>query len=178
MGKFKLYAINQGRNPGYRTNWPAVQKETEGYPGAEYKGFNSLEEAQRWMNDASRRKRRLRRQVQDSESIHLRRQLEEEVAALNKELVFETAEHVTINESDLDTLSKGVPTLKDGQDIVVRRLRSGLDICSLPPSFASSLSFPSSSPSSPSSSSSTCDTLPSSPPSAEPVKRTSSTPSD
>ncbi|KAG5791910.1 hypothetical protein H9Q69_009051 [Fusarium xylarioides] len=172
----KLYAISQGRSLGYRTNYDDVKTAINGYKDPEFRGFDSIAEARKWMNDPRRTTRRLQRQAQDRESPNLRRQLEKEVAALNEEFGFETAEDVTINQSERDAICTGSSALTLGTALIVGRLESGLKVRPLPPSLFSPPSPSSSSPSSPSSS--TGDTLPSSPPSAGPVKRTSSTPSD
>lgn len=47
MGKKqKYYVVWRGKNPGIYHNWEACKAEIEGFKNAEYKGFDSLEEAQ------------------------------------------------------------------------------------------------------------------------------------
>ncbi len=45
----KVYAVAKGRKPGIYNNWPAAQAQIEGFPGAVYKGFPSIKEAEEWM---------------------------------------------------------------------------------------------------------------------------------
>ncbi|GAX04742.1 ribonuclease HI [Secundilactobacillus pentosiphilus] len=47
MGKY--YAVRKGQHPGIYTSWPEAQKEVSGYSGAEFKGFNTEEEAKEFM---------------------------------------------------------------------------------------------------------------------------------
>lgn len=47
----KVYAVAKGRKPGIYNNWPAAQSQIEGFPGAVYKGFTSLKEAEEWLKD-------------------------------------------------------------------------------------------------------------------------------
>lgn len=49
----KYYAIRRGRKPGIYDNWPQAKEQVEGFKGAEYKGFESLDEAKSFM-DAGR----------------------------------------------------------------------------------------------------------------------------
>jgi len=45
----KVYAVAKGRKPGIYNNWPAAQSQIEGFPGAVYKGFASVQEAEEWL---------------------------------------------------------------------------------------------------------------------------------
>jgi len=45
----KFYAVAKGRKPGIYNNWPAAQSQIEGFPGAVYKGFPSIKEAEEWI---------------------------------------------------------------------------------------------------------------------------------
>ncbi len=52
MGKKKYYAVRRGRHPGIYRQWfgpEGAQVQVAGFPGAEYKGFGSLEEAEYFM---------------------------------------------------------------------------------------------------------------------------------
>lgn len=42
----KYYVVWQGNEPGIYNSWPLCQAQIKGYPGARYKAFKSLEEAQ------------------------------------------------------------------------------------------------------------------------------------
>lgn len=45
----KVYAVAKGRKPGIYNNWPAAQAQIEGYPGAVFKGFPTVKEAEEWL---------------------------------------------------------------------------------------------------------------------------------
>ncbi|MDO9529308.1 MAG: ribonuclease HI [Syntrophales bacterium] len=55
MGKpKKYYAVARGRNPGIYTAWfgpDGAEEQIRGYAGARYKGFASLPEAQKWLQN-------------------------------------------------------------------------------------------------------------------------------
>lgn len=42
----KYYAVRKGRTPGVYTTWEACRKMVDGYPGAQYKSFRTLAEAE------------------------------------------------------------------------------------------------------------------------------------
>lgn len=46
MGKFYCYAVWVGRRPGIYFSWNECLAQVHGYPGAIFKGFYSLEEAE------------------------------------------------------------------------------------------------------------------------------------
>jgi len=48
----KYYAVRVGRYPGIYITWPDAQKEVIGLPGAVYKSFTTLAEAQEYMHTA------------------------------------------------------------------------------------------------------------------------------
>ncbi|HKK96477.1 MAG TPA: ribonuclease H family protein [Anaerovoracaceae bacterium] len=45
----KYYCVRVGRNPGIYDNWDDCKKEVDGFNGAEYKGFNNINEANDYM---------------------------------------------------------------------------------------------------------------------------------
>ena len=45
MGKFKCYVVWVGRRPGVYYTWSECYAQVNGYPGARYKGFVSVEDA-------------------------------------------------------------------------------------------------------------------------------------
>ena len=49
MGK-KYYAVKKGVVPGIYTQWEQCKSMVNGYPGAEYKSFATIEEADEYMN--------------------------------------------------------------------------------------------------------------------------------
>jgi len=56
MGFFKLkkyYAVKKGRTPGIYTTWDDCQKEVISFSGAVYKSFQTLNEAQDFLNDTT-----------------------------------------------------------------------------------------------------------------------------
>lgn len=48
MAKKKYYAVKKGYNPGVYDNWATAENQVKGYPGAQFKGFFSKEEAYEW----------------------------------------------------------------------------------------------------------------------------------
>ncbi|WP_409022249.1 ribonuclease H family protein [Dellaglioa sp. P0083] len=50
-----FYAVYKGRKTGIFTKWPDVAKLVNGYDGARYKGFETRDEAQNWMDDGAPR---------------------------------------------------------------------------------------------------------------------------
>ena len=49
MGKF--YAVKIGKTPGIYNTWSECQKQTSGFSGAKFHSFNTIEEAQSYMNE-------------------------------------------------------------------------------------------------------------------------------
>lgn len=45
----KVYGVKRGRNTGLFTSWAECRAQIDGFPGAVYKGFMTLEEAQAWL---------------------------------------------------------------------------------------------------------------------------------
>lgn len=50
MAKKKVYAVRKGKKTGLFKTWDACRASVDGYPGAEYKSFLSVEEAQAYLN--------------------------------------------------------------------------------------------------------------------------------
>lgn len=46
----KYYAVRKGLTPGIYLNWADCQKNIKGFSGAEYKGFDRIEEAEAFLN--------------------------------------------------------------------------------------------------------------------------------
>ncbi len=51
MAAKKVYAVRRGKVTGILESWDACKEAVDGYPGAEYKGFKTLEEARAYMGD-------------------------------------------------------------------------------------------------------------------------------
>ncbi|MCI9074064.1 MAG: hypothetical protein HFH80_14975, partial [Lachnospiraceae bacterium] len=51
MAAKKVYAVRRGKVIGILESWDACKEAVDGYPGAEYKGFKTLEEARAYMGD-------------------------------------------------------------------------------------------------------------------------------
>ena len=51
--KQKFYVVWKGVNPGVDTSWTDCQLQTKGYEGAQYKSFDTLEEAERAFADSA-----------------------------------------------------------------------------------------------------------------------------
>lgn len=49
MSKFKIYAVKKGKEPGIYMTWGECKAQVNGYKGAEYKSFSSLDEAERYL---------------------------------------------------------------------------------------------------------------------------------
>lgn len=49
MSAKKVYAVRRGKVIGILDSWDACKEAVDGYPGAEYKGFKTLEEARTYM---------------------------------------------------------------------------------------------------------------------------------
>ena len=50
MAKKKIYAVKKGKKTGLFYNWDECKAAVDGYPGAEYKGFLSEEEAREYLS--------------------------------------------------------------------------------------------------------------------------------
>ena len=48
--KLKYYAVAKGHNPGIYTDWVTTNENVKGFSGAVYEGFDSREEAQRYLD--------------------------------------------------------------------------------------------------------------------------------
>lgn len=55
MARKKLYAVKKGKETGIFDNWEACKASVTGYPGAEYKGFFSEEEAKDYLSGIEER---------------------------------------------------------------------------------------------------------------------------
>jgi len=53
MAAKKFYAVRKGKTTGVFSNWTDCKASVDGYPGAEYKGFATLEEAKAFMGNES-----------------------------------------------------------------------------------------------------------------------------
>lgn len=53
MAAKKFYAVRKGKITGVFSNWADCKASVDGYPGAEYKGFATLEEANAFMGNES-----------------------------------------------------------------------------------------------------------------------------
>lgn len=49
--KQKYYAVRQGRNPGIYLTWPECRENVTGFPGAVFKSFETMEEAESFLGD-------------------------------------------------------------------------------------------------------------------------------
>ena len=49
MAGKKVYAVKKGKNTGIFYQWEECRKAVEGYPGAEYKGFPTVQEAKNYL---------------------------------------------------------------------------------------------------------------------------------
>ena len=49
----KYYAVRKGKTTGIYRTWEACKELVDGYPGAQYKSFRTLEEAQAYLGNSS-----------------------------------------------------------------------------------------------------------------------------
>jgi len=52
MAAKKFYAVKNGRTTGVFSDWETCKESVAGYPGAEYKGFSTLKEAQVYLGES------------------------------------------------------------------------------------------------------------------------------
>ena len=57
MAKKNYYAVRCGKETGIFTSWDACKASVSGYPGAEYKGFVTMEEAQEYLGGRAEHER-------------------------------------------------------------------------------------------------------------------------
>lgn len=55
----KYYAIRKGYKTGIFTNWDEAEKLIKGFSGAEFKSFNNLQEAQKFLENNLQEKMKL-----------------------------------------------------------------------------------------------------------------------
>ena len=51
MAKKKVYAVKKGKQTGLFYSWNECKESVSGYPGAEYKGFETEEEAKNYLEN-------------------------------------------------------------------------------------------------------------------------------
>lgn len=51
MAKKKIYAVKKGKQAGLFYSWDECKESVRGYPGAEYKGFETEEEAKNYLEN-------------------------------------------------------------------------------------------------------------------------------
>lgn len=51
MAKKKFYVVKNGKVPGIYDNWPDCQAQVNGFSGAIYKSFSTIEDAEAFLND-------------------------------------------------------------------------------------------------------------------------------
>lgn len=56
MAKNKYYAVRAGRKTGIFFNWKECEAQVSGYPGCEFKGFATENEARSWLGDVGAKK--------------------------------------------------------------------------------------------------------------------------
>ena len=49
VGRFNYYAVRRGYNCGLYFNWPDCERQVIGYSGAQFKGFQSKEDAENYL---------------------------------------------------------------------------------------------------------------------------------
>lgn len=75
MAAKKFYAVKNGKTTGIFTDWEECKESVAGHPGAEYKGFATLEEAQVYLGDSVSLDRVIagvsQKKIQNMEEEHL-----------------------------------------------------------------------------------------------------------
>ena len=51
MAKNKFYAVRAGRKTGLFYSWEECENQVSGYPGCEFKGFATEDEAKTWLGN-------------------------------------------------------------------------------------------------------------------------------
>ena len=51
MAKKQYYVVIKGRTPGIYQNWEDCKAQVNGFKGAKYKGFKSIQEAQQYIEE-------------------------------------------------------------------------------------------------------------------------------
>ena len=51
MAKKKYYCVINGRAPGIYNDWESCKAQVNGFKGAKYKGFKSIQEAQQYIEE-------------------------------------------------------------------------------------------------------------------------------
>lgn len=54
MAKKNFYAVRTGKTTGIFTNWEECRQQVDGYPGSQFKGFATRNEAQMWLNHCTK----------------------------------------------------------------------------------------------------------------------------
>ncbi len=65
----KYYAVRKGRTPGIYLTWADCQKNIEGFSGAEYKGFDVIEEAAAFLETGGENRRERKGSVVGPEAV-------------------------------------------------------------------------------------------------------------
>ena len=74
MAKKNYYAVKQGKVPGIYRTWDACKAQVHGYPGAIYKGFERLEEAEAFLGGGKMPKQKERISLPRNERQYRARQ--------------------------------------------------------------------------------------------------------
>ena len=79
MAAKKVYAVRRGKVIGILDSWDACKKAVDGYPGAEYKSFKTLEEARAYMEGIAYREEPFgQEETQTDEAVSLQTGMSEE----------------------------------------------------------------------------------------------------
>jgi ribonuclease HI len=82
MAKKKYYAVIIGKVPGIYSTWDQCKEQTNGVPGAQYKSFSTLTEAEQYIREASEGSSIVAQDVVEVASESLNTQVEHKIAIL------------------------------------------------------------------------------------------------
>ena len=100
MAKKNFYCVKKGLTPGIYTDWESCKAQVQGFPGAVYKGFATIEEAKAYMGEQSTL------QIAESEAATeaLRQQLEDPELASDFEKLMEIQADIDAHEKQQEEL--------------------------------------------------------------------------
>jgi len=112
MAKKNFYAVKKGKTPGIYKSWPECKSQTDGFSGAIYKGFATLEEAEKFLgNNVS----------QDEQmSINIEEAEDEAIAYVDGSYNVETGEY-----------SAGVVFFYNGEELRISRKGEDVELASM-----------------------------------------------
>ncbi|KUO75224.1 MAG: hypothetical protein APF77_11350 [Clostridia bacterium BRH_c25] len=69
MARKNIYAVRKGLKTGIFASWEECEKQIKGFKGAEFKGFSTSQQAQKYLNDAGDRKKESKKKVNSDTDV-------------------------------------------------------------------------------------------------------------